>query len=95
MKIMEVVVWTVVFLLLVAGQNFDLADTALEAAASQVNQQPQLAVSLDFSRSVKKDVYQLVQGPCEEDSTFYLLAGEFSENKYLANCLRSSIVDPE
>jgi hypothetical protein len=55
-----------------------LADTAVEAAASEVNQHPELAVSLEFSRSVKKDVYQIVRGPCEEDTTYYLLAGERS-----------------
>ncbi len=58
-----------------AGQNFELADTAVEAAASTVSQHPELAVSLDFARSVKKDVQQIVQGPCPEDSTFYILAG--------------------
>jgi hypothetical protein len=58
-----------------AGQNFDLADTAVEAAASTVNQHPELAVSLHFARSVKKDVQLIVQGPCAEDPTFYILAG--------------------
>jgi hypothetical protein len=58
-----------------AGQNFELADTAVEAAASTVNQHPELAVSLDFARSVKKDVQLIVQGPCVEEPTFYILAG--------------------
>ena len=47
----------------------------MEAAASQVNLHPELAVSLAFTRSVKKDVHQLVRGPCDEDPTFYILAG--------------------
>ncbi|XP_023342564.1 zinc finger HIT domain-containing protein 2 isoform X1 [Eurytemora carolleeae] len=56
------------------GVNYDLADTAVEAAASAVNLNPHLAVSLEFSRSVKKDVYQIVKGPCEDDNQYYLLA---------------------
>jgi hypothetical protein len=56
------------------GVNYDLADTAVEAAASAVNLNPHLAVSLEFSRSVKKDVYQIVKGPCEDDNHYYLLA---------------------
>jgi hypothetical protein len=58
-----------------AGQNFELADTAVEAAASTVNQHPELAVSLDLARAVKKDVQLIVQGPCTEEPTFYILAG--------------------
>ena len=29
--------------------------------------------SSEFSRSVKKDVYQIVKGPCEDDNQYYLL----------------------
>lgn len=57
------------------GQNFDLADTALEAAASLANQEPDLAVSLEMARAVKRDVYQLVRGPNREEPTYYILAG--------------------
>jgi len=55
------------------GQNFDLADTAVEAAASEVNNHQWLTVSLEHSRNVKKDVYELVKGPTGEDN-FYILA---------------------
>ncbi len=48
----------------------------MEAAASEVNQHPELAVSVDFARSVKKDVHQIVEGPCPEDPTYYILAGQ-------------------
>jgi len=57
-----------------AGVNFDLADTAVEAAASAVNINSHLAVSLEFSRSVKKDVYQIVKGPSPDQQQYYLLA---------------------
>jgi len=55
------------------GQNFELADTAVEAAASEVNNHQWLTVSLEHSRNVKKDVYELVKGPTGEDN-FYILA---------------------
>merc|ERR1719341_3120749 len=55
------------------GQNFDLADTAVEAAASEVNNHHWLTVSLEHSRNVKKDVYELVKGPTGEDN-FYILS---------------------
>jgi len=56
------------------GENFDLADTAVEAAASAVNLQPDLAISLEFSRSVKKDVHQIVKGPSPNHPHLYILA---------------------
>jgi len=56
------------------GQNFDLADTAVEAAASEVNNHQWLTVSLEHSRNVKKDVYELVKGPTGEDNFFILAA---------------------
>jgi len=55
------------------GRNFELADTAVEAAASEVNNHQWLAVSLEHSRAVKKDVYELVKGPTGADN-FYVLA---------------------
>merc|ERR1712112_168484 len=54
------------------GHNFQLADTALETAASQVNNHQWLTVSLQHSRNVKKDVYDIVKGPTGQDN-FYLL----------------------
>lgn len=55
------------------GRNFELADTAVETAASEVNNHSWLAVSLEHSRNVKKDVFDLVKGPTGEDN-FYILA---------------------
>ena len=46
-----------------SGHNYTEVDTALEAAASQVNHQPQLTISLQFSREVKRDVLEIVRGP--------------------------------
>lgn len=56
-----------------SGQNFELADTAVEAAASEVNNHQFLAISLHFSREVKKDVVEIVKGPTGNDD-YYLLA---------------------
>jgi len=56
------------------GQNFDLADTAVEAAASEVNNHQWLTISLEHSRNVKKDVYELVKGPTGQDNFFILSA---------------------
>jgi len=56
-----------------SGQNFELADTAVEAAASEVNNHQFLAISLQFSREVKKDVVEIVKGPTGNDD-YYLLA---------------------
>jgi len=60
---------------LTAGVNYSLADTAVEAAASSVNQHNHLAISLEFSRSVKKDVYKIIKGPNSEDKSYFLLSG--------------------
>jgi len=57
-----------------AGQNYQLADTAIECAASQVQHHHHLTVSLHFSRSVKKDVVEIVKGPTGSDN-YYILAG--------------------
>jgi len=57
-----------------SGHNYDLADTAVEAAASEVNNHQFLAISLEFSRQVKKDVFQLVKGPTGSDNFFILSA---------------------
>jgi len=56
-----------------SGQNFELADTAVEAAASEVNNHQFLAISLQFSREVKKDVVEIVKGPTGNDD-YYMLA---------------------
>jgi len=55
------------------GHNFELADTALETAASQVNSHQWLTISLQHSRNVKKDVYHIVKGPTGQDN-FYILS---------------------
>ncbi len=36
--------------------------------------------SSEFSRSVKKDVYQIVKGPCEDDNQYYLLGKQIIKN---------------
>jgi len=56
-----------------SGHNFELADTAVEAAASEVNNHQFLAISLEFSRNVKKDVVEIVKGPSGDDN-YYILA---------------------
>jgi len=56
------------------GKNYELADTAVEAAASEVNNHQFLAISLEFSRNVKKDVVQIVKGPTGNDNYFILAA---------------------
>eukprot|EP00092_Neocalanus_flemingeri_P008095 GFUD01008735.1.p1 GENE.GFUD01008735.1~~GFUD01008735.1.p1 ORF type:complete len:361 (+),score=114.89 GFUD01008735.1:57-1139(+) len=55
------------------GHNFELADTAVEAAASEVNNHQFLGISIEFSRNVKKDVVEIVKGPTGEDN-YYILA---------------------
>merc|ERR1719167_87002 len=55
------------------GHNYDLADTALESAASEVNNHEYLTISLEFSREVKKDVWKIVGGPSGCDN-FYVLS---------------------
>ena len=55
------------------GHNFELADTAVESAASEVNNHQFLAISLEFSRNVKKDVVEIVKGPTGDDN-YYILA---------------------
>ena len=56
------------------GKVFELADTAVETAASRVHNYPEISVSTDFSRRVKKDVYKIVKGPKDEYKSYYLLA---------------------
>jgi len=56
------------------GHNFELADTAVESAASEVNNHQFLTISLEFSRNVKKDVVDIVKGPTGDDN-YYILAG--------------------
>eukprot|EP00088_Acartia_fossae_P048182 TRINITY_DN5252_c1_g1_i1.p1 TRINITY_DN5252_c1_g1~~TRINITY_DN5252_c1_g1_i1.p1 ORF type:complete len:360 (+),score=37.64 TRINITY_DN5252_c1_g1_i1:46-1125(+) len=78
------------------GQNYELADTAVEAAASSVNLHNHIAVSLDFSRSVKKDVYNIAKGPAEEDLNFYILAGLSDlRSQYLDVIKRGKNKDPK
>ena len=73
------------------GQNFESADTALEAAASQVSHHQDLAISLKFSREVKKDVLDIIRGPSGSDSFYTLsalsdLIDQFKKcSKYLKN----------
>jgi len=71
-----------------AGVNYDLADTAVEAAASAVNLHTHLAVSLDFSRSVKQDVYDLIKGPSPEDPQYYLLASLSDLREQFINAIK-------
>jgi len=56
------------------GENFQLSDTALEAAASEVANHSFLAVSLEFARNVKKDVVEITRGPSKSEPSFYILA---------------------
>jgi len=56
------------------GENYDISDTALESAASEVGNHAFLAVSLDFARSVKKDVFDITQGPSMGEHSFYILS---------------------
>jgi len=57
-----------------AGREFDLADTAVETAASRVSLHPEIAVSTEFSRQVKQDVYKVIKGPTAEHGSYYLLS---------------------
>lgn len=56
------------------GANYELADTALESAASEVANHAFLAISIQFSRSVKKDVYEITRGPSKKNPQLYVLA---------------------
>merc|ERR550519_617174 len=56
------------------GENYELSDTALEAAASEVGNHNFLAVSLEFARNVKKDVMEITRGPGKSEPSFYILA---------------------
>eukprot|EP00088_Acartia_fossae_P035234 TRINITY_DN3626_c1_g1_i1.p1 TRINITY_DN3626_c1_g1~~TRINITY_DN3626_c1_g1_i1.p1 ORF type:complete len:362 (-),score=49.56 TRINITY_DN3626_c1_g1_i1:162-1247(-) len=56
------------------GRVFELADTAVETAASRVNFNPEIAISQEFSRSVKQDVYKIIKGPCYTHQNYYVLA---------------------
>merc|ERR1719402_2162539 len=56
------------------GANYELADTALESAAREVANHAFLAISIQFSRSVKKDVYEITRGPSKKHSQLYVLA---------------------
>lgn len=82
-----------------SGHNFELADTAVEAAASEVNNHQFLAISLEFSRSVKKDVLDIVKGPTGDDN-YYILAAlsdlkrQFDKTaKYLKKDVKDSVQD--
>jgi len=57
-----------------SGQNFELADTAIESAASEVNNHQFMAISLEFSRNVKKDVVDILKGPSGSDSYYIMSA---------------------
>ena len=68
------------------GQNFDNADTALEAAASEVNQHQTLAISLKFSREVKKDVLSIIRGPSGSDNFYTLSALSDLVDQFKKSC---------
>ena len=68
------------------GQNFDNADTALEAAASEVNHHQTLAISLKFSREVKKDVLSIIRGPSGSDSFYTLSALSDLVDQFKKSC---------
>ena len=55
------------------GHNFETADEALEAAATNVNVHNRLAVSPEMTRGAKRDVYNIVRGPNRRESSFYIL----------------------
>ena len=58
-----------------SGHNYSDVDTALESAASEVNNHQDLIISLQFSREVKKDVIEIIRGPGVIGSeNYYVLA---------------------
>ena len=54
----------------------------MEAAASEVNNHQFLAISLEFSRNVKKDVVEIVKGPTGEDNYYILAALSDLKNQF-------------
>ena len=68
------------------GQNYDSADTALEAAASEVNHHQSLAISLKFSREVKKDVLNIIRGPSGSDNYYTLSALSDLVHQFKKSC---------
>ena len=53
--------------------NFDSADSAVESAASNVNIHNQWSITPKFTRSVKKDVFEIVKGPTKDLKDFYIM----------------------
>ena len=70
------------------GRNYEHADAALEAAASEVSNHQHLAVSLKFSRDVKKDVLDIVRGPSGSDS-YYVLAAVSDMVEMFKRCAKN------
>merc|ERR1719219_2913142 len=66
-----------------SGHNYSDVDTALESAASEVNNHPQLTISLQFSRQVKGDVLQIIRGPGLSGSHSYYVMAALSDLKRL------------
>ena len=67
------------------GHNYTEVDTALESAASQVNHHPDLSISLQFSREVKRDVIKIIRGPGLAGSESYYVLAALSDLKLLFN----------
>ncbi|TRY70810.1 hypothetical protein TCAL_01232, partial [Tigriopus californicus] len=59
---------------LAQNEAFESADKALAAASLQVTHHEHLAMSQDFTLLCKKDVFQIIQGPCPNYSWYYLLS---------------------
>ena len=66
-----------------SGHNYSEVDTALESAASEVNNHPQLTISLQFSRQVKRDVLEIIRGPGLSGSHSYYAMAALSDLKRL------------
>ena len=64
-----------------SGHNYSDVDTALESAASEVNNHPQLTISLQFSRLVKRDVLQIILGPGPSHLHSYYVIAALSDLK--------------
>lgn len=56
------------------NESFESADKALAAGSLQVTHHEHLAMSQDFSLLCKKDVFQVIQGPSANYSSYYLLS---------------------
>ena len=66
-----------------SGHNYTEVDTALESAASEVNNHPQLTISPQFSREVKRDVLEIIRGPGLSGSDSYYVLAALSDLKRL------------